>query len=828
MPSSSTKAMPAHPALGSALRVFRDQERQRVDPVVAILGPTGCGKTALLHDLLARLAVEDGESRKWACIPVDLGQVPLGPDEEMYRFITRQIAHGAAVAGVELASQTGVGAQRMQDMIEAAAKAVDGRLVLAIDHFNCVPQAFAQELSQRLRGMKEGGDNVFGVGGMALVIAGSLSLFRLTRSEKSAFHMARLVELPVASPEECRAHLGRVLREIGWDASDEWIDLLYRETRGEPAFLRAALSRLRQGVDLQLLGESIAAMDADEIPHLRHIGLHWYLNEPLRKIVSELLQGHRVPPRSMAPDIDENQLTGVVTLDTASGTYVLRNGMVKRFITALSEGRRPPFLREVEDARFSIRLAPDASTCRLGLEGAWDALVGYPEPGFQIVFGDRSGRRRDSLELTGRMTPPASAEAAWIHARRAGGTAFAVDEDTISVALPLNRNQTACWLVSTVGRSAEPFTEFTFEHWRGFISSVADTLAARALEAMLERNASMDAGPAAGTASRAVSRLILHDFGAVVVNGARTQCFSGRADNLWAERANRSDFVKDGMSKAQFNAALEEVGDKVKAAVDPIRGLNDQFREDPASHHWILSSNMSGLKIPIELLHVQRTPLCLHTGVARQIVEYPPPRNSRRTLAEALAELRHKGIRLRALLVGVDPDDELPVEEEIAGVEKEIEEGCARMGMAAPAIDILTSARASADRLRDALKQGYHFFHFCGHGLYTQIRLNNAGTRDDVPSSLLKEWLRDTGVMLCFMSACYTGQTQGDGLLTSSGMIEDLLTAGIPNIVSFRWAVSARSRRCWPPSFTRPCRLPEKPPSRRCGKPGGRPAAPMI
>ena len=49
-------------------------------------------------------------------------------------------------------------------------------------------------------GMKEGGDNVFGVGGMALVIAGSLSLFRLTRSEKSAFHMARLVELPVASP----------------------------------------------------------------------------------------------------------------------------------------------------------------------------------------------------------------------------------------------------------------------------------------------------------------------------------------------------------------------------------------------------------------------------------------------------------------------------------------------------------------------------------------------------------------------------------------------------------------------------------------------------
>ena len=179
-----------------------------------------------------------------------------------------------------------------------------------------------------------------------------------------------------------------MLREIGWDASDEWIDLLYRETRGKPAFLRAALSRLRQGVDLQLLGESIAAMDADEIPHLRHIGLHWYLNEPLRKMVSELLQGHRVPPRSMAPDIDENQLTGVVTLDTASGTYVLRNGMVKRFITALSEGRRPPFLREVEDARFSIRLAPDASTCRLGIERAWDALVGYPEPrGFRSYSG---------------------------------------------------------------------------------------------------------------------------------------------------------------------------------------------------------------------------------------------------------------------------------------------------------------------------------------------------------------------------------------------------------------------------------------------------------
>ena len=66
------------------------------------LGPTGCGDTALLYDLLARLAVEDGESRKWACIPVDLGQ----SEGRMKRCTASHAADcdGAAVAGVELAS----------------------------------------------------------------------------------------------------------------------------------------------------------------------------------------------------------------------------------------------------------------------------------------------------------------------------------------------------------------------------------------------------------------------------------------------------------------------------------------------------------------------------------------------------------------------------------------------------------------------------------------------------------------------------------------------------------------------------------------------------
>jgi hypothetical protein len=781
-----------HPAFDRASRAFSGQERQRRDPVLAILGPTGSGKTKLLQDLLHHLATADREGGKWACILLDLDGVPFGSLDQMYGFIAPRLAQAAADAGVMAPAPKGTGSQQIESAIQAAAQAADGKLVLALDHLNCVPEFFALDFSQLLRGMKEHDEGFYGVGGMALIMSGSLSLFQLTIAEKSVFHLATQIGLPACSPAECRLYLAQALQEAGLAATNELIEFLYEETQAESGFLRAVLSRLGQEPNLDTLRQSISTPDPDEIPHLRHMGLHWYLKDSLRKVVSELLQNRRVHRRSVAPDIDDHQLTGVVRLEAETRTYALRNSIVRRFMAALRDGVKPPFLVEIEEARNAIRLAPDLGACLPGLERAWEALVGYPDPGFQIVFADSAGRRRENLELSRRLNVPKSVDTAWMSAHRDGGTAFTVDEANISFALPLGRNQAFCWLVSTVRRSAEPFTDFVFQHWRGFASLIADTLVARAFEAILARGASPTPAWSAINETRGMARLIVHDDGAILINNGRTLAFRGHPDKKWTAFANRGDFIRESMSNVELDSAIEEVGEKVRVALEPIDGITAHSLEDPTSHHWIICSSIEGLKSPIELLPVRRTPLCLHTGVARQIMEYPPPPNLRRPFGELLAALRESG-PLRALLVGVDPDERLAVEVEIEGVKSRIMEGCSRMGLASPVIDIVPSAQASAARLRDMLKNKYHFFHFCGHGLPSKIRLNKAGMAEDVPSSLLKEWLRDAGVILCFLSACYSGRSEGDGLLSSSGTIEDLLAAGIPNIVGFRWAVTSKS-----------------------------------
>ena len=170
--------------------------------------------------------------------------------------------------------------------------------------------------------------------------------------------------------------------------------------------------------------------------HRRDIGLDWHLNESLRKIVSESLQGHRVPraiwrPRSMR--ITDGRRDAGHDLELMFGER--HGGAVHN---RLPEGRRPPARGRLKTRGFSIRLAPDASICRSGLERAWEAPPGYPSRGF-TSYSVTPPAAPDSLELTGRMTQPASAEAARIHARRAA-TPLRWTKTPSSAASPLNRN----------------------------------------------------------------------------------------------------------------------------------------------------------------------------------------------------------------------------------------------------------------------------------------------------------------------------------------------------------------------------------------------------
>jgi hypothetical protein len=108
--------------------------------------------------------------------------------------------------------------------------------------------------------------------------------------------------------------------------------------------------------------------------------------------------------------------------------------------------------------------------------------------------------------------------------------------------------------------------------------------------------------------------VILADRLAVVATPVETLACEGRADRRWAERVSQSAFIKPHMTKGEFAASLEAVGDQVEIIFQWIPGLNGRIAEEPTEYHWIVSSSVSGQKIPVELLHLQRTPLSIHTG----------------------------------------------------------------------------------------------------------------------------------------------------------------------------------------------------------------------
>ena len=150
---------------------------------------------------------------------------------------------------------------------------------------------------------------------------------------------------------------------------------------------------------------------------------------------------------------------------------------------------------------------------------------------------------------------------------------------------------------------------------------------------------------------------------------------------------------------------------------------------DPTLYDLTISSDMQVLKVPLELFSVEKTPLCLSTGVARQIFGHIPAREVRMSFSRLLSQFRDSGEQLRVLLFGADPSGELPIEKEVSIVKCSIERGCASASLTTPIIHEVEPANASRTALSERLLdcRPYHTpFHFCGHGLPKHIRLNQS------------------------------------------------------------------------------------------------------
>jgi CHAT domain-containing protein len=100
----------------------------------------------------------------------------------------------------------------------------------------------------------------------------------------------------------------------------------------------------------------------------------------------------------------------------------------------------------------------------------------------------------------------------------------------------------------------------------------------------------------------------------------------------------------------------------------------------------------------------------------------------------------------------------------------------------------------------------FHLWHFTGHGHHFSEDADASGivlTDDkDEPEVIncrrLSRWLKGSGLWLTYLSCCHTAGSSGSGLGLSqmyTGTMEAVVTAGVPNVVGFRWAVSDKSAR---------------------------------
>jgi hypothetical protein len=822
---SPERAAPTHPALELALETYRREELRRPDPIVAILGPAGSGKTSLLRALLAAKGQKNGP-QPWTSLAIDLSGIPIGTEDEMYEALLARLEDSLLDAGIPAQVEARLDpARKIDALIVRAARQTAGHLILALDHLDCVPRAFADSVSQRLRALKESSDTVPETGTLSLLISATISLSELAPSSKSAFQGARVIQLPIQDPVRVRQHIEAVLLASGFASpAVDAVELLMRETWGEPCFLDAILTRLRTAGEAALVGEAvitrtIEALDSSEVPHLRHAALHLHFNHALLDIAQKLLSGKRVPRRGQAIDIDEFQLTGVVVLDgrTKPPAYTMRNGIVERLARRFGNGEpAEPYetdlrrvLRDLCQARESILAATELPVCATALQAAWKNLTSLDPAELHIALSDSTFSRREIFDLAGGTgDPPAGAARAAAGAFHADESAFDADADSVSYAFPLPAPpDIRCWLVSTSDRSRGAFTELSLLHWRAFLLEVAPGLVRAALAEAGRRGlvARKPQTPAVARESQATSQLYLNlrSETAVLLGPADVRQIQGRFDSGWSERVQDldRDLLKGRDSREDFERMVERSGADLEKVIADMKGLKELLVDQPNSQNWVIASPIAGMKLPFELLRAEadKTALLLKTGIARRIEGFLPPADLRRPFTGLLNRLRQSGESLRVLLAGTDPSGELPIEEELKQVRRNIELGAAALNLKCDFTDVVEE-KASPAALQKALTRDrpFHLFHFCGHANQAQggrafIRLNDRGKAQDVTSDQLKAWLLDAGIWLCYLSACQTAAVGGDSLLVSSGMFEDILGAGVPNLVGFRWPVTARS-----------------------------------
>lgn len=134
-------------------------------------------------------------------------------------------------------------------------------------------------------------------------------------------------------------------------------------------------------------------------------------------------------------------------------------------------------------------------------------------------------------------------------------------------------------------------------------------------------------------------------------------------------------------------------------------------------------------------------------------------------------------------------------------VELDIAEGTQRTRCTKNGVEHLPYNRriATVPGLQDLLREGYHAFHFIGHGAFNQhsqtgelaLEDEDTGQKSELKADVLRVLFRDASLKLAVLNGCETGMTSAKEPLL--GAAPALVKAGIPAVVAMQFRIPDRT-----------------------------------
>jgi len=485
----STMREPSHPFMPEVRKLIAQR-----GPRLAILGPPGTGKSRLLNSVAMYLAAKGIRGIPCKCIQMDLRNLILGTDSDMYSQLRDMFVSSAEGCGIQIAR--GVS---FQASLEEASRKTEGYLVLALDHLDDVPYRFAAEVAQHLRRLKEMSEGGIVPANVGLIVSGCVSVFKLRRQSQSGLAQTASFTLPRSNVRD-QEKLVRATVNGTVKLSAEVIRLLARETGGDPAFLNPLMERLcKRGGEVcttEHIKVLIESIPFQESVYLRRVMLSVLYDPELAAISLSLAEGRQRLVEVASPDIDPYQLGGAVIADHR-GSYQPRNGIVCGFVKnlhAAMQGKLAdpphPLVAEMIELRCipeQIGRGQDVWAATPLLLRAWEIATCYSQRPRIHLTASAAGAETKWLELSssfgdeGEKPRPPATEAADSNARKTGRAVLDSDAEFLAFAVPARWKDMSASLLVTAPRGESQWTESALQHWAAFAECTLPELLRHAL-----------------------------------------------------------------------------------------------------------------------------------------------------------------------------------------------------------------------------------------------------------------------------------------------------------------------------------------------------------